>query len=50
MIEMLTNIKKYLIVEYCAARAIPNVQNSEYLNTIGQKLHLNIDIMWTGKY
>ncbi|GIX99386.1 protein O-GlcNAcase [Caerostris extrusa] len=34
--------------EYCAARAIPNVQNSEYLNTIGQKLHLNIDIMWTG--
>ncbi|GFY71708.1 protein O-GlcNAcase [Trichonephila inaurata madagascariensis] len=34
--------------EYCAARAIPNVQNSEYLNTIGQKLHMNIDIMWTG--
>ncbi|XP_035216464.1 protein O-GlcNAcase-like isoform X2 [Stegodyphus dumicola] len=34
--------------EYCAARAIPNVQNSEYLNTIGQKLHLNIDVMWTG--
>ncbi|GFU50210.1 protein O-GlcNAcase [Trichonephila clavipes] len=33
--------------EYCAARAIPNVQNSEYLNTIGQKLHMNIDIMWT---
>ncbi|XP_042909994.1 protein O-GlcNAcase isoform X1 [Parasteatoda tepidariorum] len=34
--------------EYCAARAIPNVQNSEYLNTIGQKLHIDIDIMWTG--
>ncbi|XP_054709720.1 protein O-GlcNAcase-like [Uloborus diversus] len=34
--------------EYCAARAIPNVQNSEYLNTIGQKLHLDIDVMWTG--
>lgn len=34
--------------EYCAARAIPNVQNSEYLNTVGQKLHPGIDIMWTG--
>lgn len=34
--------------EYCAARAVPNVQNSEYLNTIGLKLMPGIDIMWTG--
>lgn len=34
--------------EYCAARAVPNVQNSEYLNTIGLKLMSGIDIMWTG--
>ncbi|RWS29244.1 protein O-GlcNAcase-like isoform X1 [Leptotrombidium deliense] len=34
--------------EYCAARAVPNVQNSEYLNTIGSKLIHDINIMWTG--
>jgi len=34
--------------EYCASRAVPNVQSSEYLNTIGSKLLPNIDIMWTG--
>ncbi|XP_022670816.1 protein O-GlcNAcase-like isoform X3 [Varroa destructor] len=34
--------------EYCASRAVPNVQNSEYLSTIGQKLLQGIDIMWTG--
>ncbi|XP_029850217.3 protein O-GlcNAcase isoform X1 [Ixodes scapularis] len=34
--------------EYCAARAVPNVQSSEYLNTIGLKLMPGIDIMWTG--
>lgn len=34
--------------EYCAARAVPNVQNSEYLNTIGNKLLPGINIMWTG--
>jgi hypothetical protein len=35
--------------QYCAARATPNVQNSEYLNTLGSKLAPEIDIMWTGK-
>jgi hypothetical protein len=35
--------------QYCAARATPNVQNSEYLNTLGSKLASEIDIMWTGK-
>lgn len=34
--------------EYCTSRAVPNVQNSEYLNTIGTKLMPEIDIMWTG--
>jgi protein O-GlcNAcase/histone acetyltransferase len=34
--------------EYCSARAVPNVRNSEYLNTIGAKLLPEIDIMWTG--
>lgn len=35
--------------EYCAARAVPNVSSSEYLNTLGSKLLPEIDIMWTGK-
>ncbi|XP_023245639.1 protein O-GlcNAcase isoform X3 [Copidosoma floridanum] len=34
--------------QYCAARAMPNVSASEYLNTIGNKLAKEIDIMWTG--
>ncbi|KAI1278089.1 Protein O-GlcNAcase [Halotydeus destructor] len=34
--------------EYCAARAVPNVRNSEYLTTIGMRLINEIDIMWTG--
>lgn len=34
--------------EYCATRAVPNVVQSEYLNTIGAKLLPGIDIMWTG--
>ena len=36
--------------QYCASRAVPNVKTSEYLKTIGSKLDLRIDIMWTGKY
>nr|CAG4638272.1 EOG090X01OH [Cyclestheria hislopi] len=34
--------------QYCASRAVPDVRNSEYLNTIGSKLAPDIDIMWTG--
>ncbi|KAG5671983.1 hypothetical protein PVAND_002147 [Polypedilum vanderplanki] len=34
--------------QYCSSRAVPNVVESEYLNTIGQKLLPNIDILWTG--
>lgn len=34
--------------QYCASRAIPTVSESEYLNTLGQKLLPQIDILWTG--
>ncbi|XP_013103451.1 protein O-GlcNAcase [Stomoxys calcitrans] len=34
--------------QYCASRAVPSVHDSEYLNTLGSKLNLDIDIMWTG--
>lgn len=34
--------------EYSASRAIPSVEVSEYLSTIGSKLLPGIDIMWTG--
>ena len=34
--------------EYCAAFAQPDVAESSYLRTIGQKLDEKIEIMWTG--
>lgn len=34
--------------QYCSTRAVPTVTESEYLNTIGQKLVPSIDILWTG--
>ncbi|KAF2365124.1 Beta-N-acetylglucosaminidase [Trinorchestia longiramus] len=34
--------------QYCSTRAVPTVQTSEYLNTLGSKLAPEIDIMWTG--
>lgn len=34
--------------EYCESRAVPDVLNSFYLNTIGSGLHEGIDIMWSG--
>ncbi|ALC47423.1 Oga, partial [Drosophila busckii] len=34
--------------QYCASRAVPNVVDSEYLNTLGCKLNNEIDILWTG--
>ena len=34
--------------EYCATRAVPTVSTSEYLKTLGEQLHQNIDVMWTG--
>ncbi|XP_034659872.1 protein O-GlcNAcase [Drosophila subobscura] len=34
--------------QYCGTRAVPTVQESEYLNTLGSKLNTDIDILWTG--
>lgn len=34
--------------EYCSSRAVPSVQHSDYLSTIGAKLCPGIDVMWTG--
>ena len=34
--------------EYCSSRAVPTIEQSEYLNTIGSRLLPGIDIMWTG--
>lgn len=34
--------------QYCSTRAVPSVNESEYLSIIGQKLHPAIDIFWTG--
>ncbi|KAB0795141.1 hypothetical protein PPYR_11980 [Photinus pyralis] len=41
---------KFLLcpTQYCESRAMPNVTNSEYLNTLGSKLAQEIDVMWTG--
>ncbi|KAJ8715469.1 hypothetical protein PYW07_009951 [Mythimna separata] len=33
--------------QYCSTRAVPSVNSSEYLNTLGTKLSQQIDIMWT---
>ena len=35
-------------VEYCANRADPSVEKSEYLNTMGKGLEEDIGIFWTG--
>ena len=39
----------FLSIEYCKTRALPTVQKSEYLNTLGCELHKDIDVMWTGE-
>jgi len=35
-------------VEYCSSRAVPDVADSEYLATLGNTLHPNIKVFWTG--
>ena len=37
-----------LPIEYCGSRADPSVEESQYLKHIGEHLHPDIDIMWTG--
>ncbi|EDV20047.1 uncharacterized protein TRIADDRAFT_1311, partial [Trichoplax adhaerens] len=34
--------------EYCATRAVPSVENSPYLTVIGDKLHPDVKVLWTG--
>lgn len=34
--------------EYCSSRCSPNLVDSTYLNTLGEKLVKEIEIMWTG--
>nr|SVE83515.1 EOG090X01OH [Daphnia pulex] len=48
--EYLNQPKEFLFcpTQYCASRAVPDVPNSEYLNTVGSKLAPGIDVMWTG--
>ena len=50
MYQYLNQPKGFLFcpTQYCGSRAVPDVRNSEYLNTIGSKLAPGIDIMWTG--
>ncbi len=35
--------------DYCASFCTPNVSQSSYLHTVGEKLLPGIDILWTGK-
>lgn len=44
-------LKKFLFcpTQYCSSRAIPDVANSEYLNTLGRQLDSTIGILWTGE-
>lgn len=44
------NAPKFLFcpTQYCSTRAVPSVSNSEYLLTLGSKLAMDIDILWTG--
>lgn len=44
-------INKFLFcpTQYCSSRAVPDVKNSEYLNTLGQQLEMSINILWTGE-
>lgn len=34
--------------QYCSTRAVPTVSASDYLLTLGAKLRLDIDVLWTG--
>lgn len=38
----------FVNAEYCASRAWPCVAESAYLHTIGQELHSDIGVLWTG--
>ncbi|CCD68586.1 protein O-GlcNAcase [Caenorhabditis elegans] len=44
------NTKTFMFcpTEYCESRAVPTLESSQYLNTIGEQLAGDIHIMWTG--
>jgi len=50
LFEALSPCKYFMMcpTEYCGAFAQPNVQDSKYLKDLGEKLHQEIEIMWTG--
>ncbi len=39
-----------MLVEYCSRMARPSLEKSSYLQTIGNGLHPDINIFWTGNY
>lgn len=45
----LLNLFQNLFIEYCSRMAKPSLERSSYLQTIGNGLHPDIDIFWTGK-
>ena len=42
------NIFIFCPTEYCSRMAKPSLHQSSYLQTIGNGLHPDIDIFWTG--
>jgi hypothetical protein len=42
--------KIFLFLEYCSRMAKPSLEKSDYLQTIGNGLHPDIDIFWTGNF
>ncbi|VDL72767.1 unnamed protein product [Nippostrongylus brasiliensis] len=36
------------IHQYCESRAVPSLEHSEYLTTLGKDLHSDVHILWTG--
>uniref|UniRef100_A0A1I7TZS3 protein O-GlcNAcase n=1 Tax=Caenorhabditis tropicalis TaxID=1561998 RepID=A0A1I7TZS3_9PELO len=45
-----TKVFMFCPTEYCETRAVPTLESSEYLNTIGELLEKDIHIMWTGPH
>lgn len=44
-----TNSDIFLCTEYCGTFCYPNVAQSPYLRTVGEKLLPGIEVLWTGK-
>lgn len=43
-------VSSVLCPEYCGTFCYPNVSQSPYLHTVGEKLLPGIDILWTGEF